>query len=282
MTLDFNAVRLSGLSDVDLRIGYASPSDLFILQGIDGMGPSDINVSISNTLNQGGVFQNKTNQLKQPVIRIGLNPDFSSGMTAADLRDILYGLLSNGTDDKVIMKLVKLNSSGTFVSEAARVEGWVSKFEEVPFSKDPQVQITLECIDPMWKAPAEVTATVSGTLPTITVTNQGKAAAGFYMKVTFNANLSSWQLTKGTKKMLWTYENGAGSLFSTWILEFSTVPGNRYARLDTGGGVIVNMLSDLSWDSDWLQLAPGVNSFTSSSSSITVNSFKYTPKYWGV
>src|SRR5689334_2316445 len=83
-----------GPTTVDLPVVGADPSGPFVLKGADGLGPPDIDVVIADMVQEGGVRQKKRASNRQIVALVGLNPDWSTGITPEDLRTVLYELLT--------------------------------------------------------------------------------------------------------------------------------------------------------------------------------------------
>jgi hypothetical protein len=270
----YTKIRLAGSTTVDLPIKGALPTDTFILKGVDGIGPPQIDVSIANTLYQGGVYQNRRPQNKQIVIRIGMNPDYSVGETPADIRSLLYSLLTGGYTDAGVLVMLMDDTD-----ELARIQGYISKFEIVPFSKDPEVQLTIDCVSAYFEAPLAVhpsLGAMSKSAPSFT--NDGTGPTGFEFSITFTGTLSYWALTGagGLKQMRFNYPFSSGD-----ILSFGTVDGNRYANV-VDGGVPASLLTWMTPESEWMQLYTGLNTFTTSSSSFNWGDISYKPRFWGV
>jgi len=286
--MKYTKIRLTGLESTDLVLQGASHDDLFICKGVDGLGPPEIDVSIAQMLDGGGYFQNKVPKNKQIIARIGLNPTWAVelGTTVSDLREMLYGMLTGGyTGDRVAVILMDVDPDTFDETEICRIYGYVSKFEIVPFSKDPQVQITIECLSPWYEALNPVfptLGTMSKTAPNIL--NVGNGPTGFKMKFTFaglgGGGIPTYEIETqgGLKHMLftppWNFVNGD-------YIEFSTVSGDRYATI-YHGAVAQNALAWLSSDSDWLQLYGGMNILSMSSNLFNWNNIEFVPRWWGV
>lgn len=279
--MEYTHVRISGLNSIDLAIQDAAYDDTFICKGIDGLGPAEIDISIS-----GEVFQNKVPRNKQIIVRIGLNPVWSSvGGSAADLRDTLYGMLTGGyTGDRIAVMLLNIDPvTHAVIDEPGRIYGYVSKFEIVPFSKDPQVQVTIDCLSPYFESLTQVNpnlATLNKTNPSIV--NPGTGPTGFYMKFTFaglGASLPSFTISTagGLKHMTFdpptNFNNGHS-------IEFHTQYGQRFCTLYQGSDI--NGLAWLTSDSEWLQLYGGNNVLTMSDNHFNWDGLNFFPKFWGV
>jgi hypothetical protein len=88
----------------------------------------------------GKKFHNLSLKKRQIVIRISLNPDFSTGKTYSDLRDDMYKAVSASRTG-----LVELRFNQGLASVAV-TSGFVTKFESPYFTADPEVQITIDPI----------------------------------------------------------------------------------------------------------------------------------------
>lgn len=245
----------------------------FILKSVDGLGPPDIDISISNSLYSGGFYQGRRPQLRKIVMRIGFQPDYSIGQTVADLRSQLYEWLTPKFGQPVRVSL--LNAAGsTIVYTSAHG----SKIESNPFSKDPEVILTLDCESPYFIS-SMVSVPSPGSLPktAFSITNPGDAPSGFYLQFTFTASASSIFLSDKMQSYFWlTYSFLAGD-----VVNVNLSPGQRDASL-VRGGVTTSMLPYQTQQSQWLQLFGGVNYFTMNHSNYNFTAILIYPKYWGV
>lgn len=266
----FTKIQLVGLSTVDLPIVGALPTDPYILASADGLGPPEVDVSIQNTLNAGGVYQGRRPQNREIVLRVGLNPDFGIGQTAADLRTTLYGMLTPGYVDNIIINVM---DGATIL---ALTTGYVKKLEVVPFNIEPEVQITIACVQQYLQAPYPLYVEPPvKSAPEIV--NVGTAPAGFFMELTFTSNITNWALVHATgAKMELTYAFLIGD-----ILTIDTRPGSRKILLKRGL-VTSNIIYALTPDSIWFLLHGGSNSFTTTSNAFNWGDVFYLPQYWGV
>ncbi len=222
--MKFNNIRLVGASDVDFPVVNADPVGPFILKSADGLGPPEVDVSIANTVQEGGVYQGRRPQNRQIVLRVGLQPEWDIGQTAEELRTILYGLLTPKYG-----KLVKaeLRQDNVIVAQA---EGHISKFEVSIFTKDPEVQITLDCIHPYLLASAIKyqlpTRTVVSGQTLLDIENEGTAPSGFWMGITFQAShTTTLTISDGDPSGEWMDISGTWAAGDTLTLD--TRPGSR-------------------------------------------------------
>ncbi len=268
--MDITKIRLIGLFTVDFPIVVALPSDPYILKGADGLGPPVVDVSIATSTVQGGTYQGRRPQNREIVLRVGLNPNYKLGQTAAGLRDTLYGMLTPAAADALPVKLMK---DDIVVAETT---GYVSNIVIVPFSKEPEVQITIPCIEPYFSSPNLVTL-VPTSKTGFVIPNNGTAPTGFEMEITFLPSGINWTLNGlGSEKMTFDYifQNGDK-------LKFNTNPGQRFIQV-TRNNVPINIIHTLTPDSVWLMLRGGNNAFTIFNPVFNWGFVSYKPKYWGL
>lgn len=272
--MQLTKIRLAGRSNIDLPFFGLRPSYPYILKAADGLGPPEIDVFLSK-----GFYQGRQPHDREIVIRVGLNPNYAVGQTAATMRNTLYGLLTPGGTDSIKVQL--MNGPQVVVQTV----GYVSKIEIVPFSKDPEVQITIECTTPYLLAPAATTLGLTdlGTPDaSFAVTYPGTVNTGLYVEVIFNTDLSasSWALFSGgnsTKpKMQINYDFKDGDK-----LMIDTREGQRSIKR-TRGVSTINLLYALSTDSVWAELHPGITTFWPSSSRFNWGKVIFTARYWGI
>jgi hypothetical protein len=275
----FTKIRLTGATVIDLPIVGGLPTDMFQLKKADGLGPPEMAVHMSDSLNAGSVFQLRRTQTREIVLQIGLNPDYYTGQTAESLRTTLYGLLTPGPTENILISIM----DGATV--LANTTGYAKIFEIVPFSREPMVQITFACTQPYFESPTESQATPTAEgVPTPdphkltpTIINTGTAPTGFKLAITFTQALTSWWIKDSAgRQMLCTYPFAIGHQ-----LEFRTTPGGRYITIRIPG--YVNGLYTLSSSSIWLMLHAGVNNFTTSSDAFDwYGNPRYYARYWGI
>lgn len=273
--IDYDMIRVMGDVNVDLSLRQVQPTDSYILREADGITAPEFNMQIANTLYQGGVFQNRQSINRQVVLSIRLNPNYGAGETVKSLRQNLYKMLSPRWMRPV---KVQLMLAGTVVAE---VEGHVSGMPMNPFVKDPEVQVTIDCLSASWFAPTPVNY-MPGTGDVISIEYEGSAPVGFAFSVTYHDNINGFQIVHADNALEKIHID---RLFTpNQILTVDTRPGTRSVTL-TSAGVTTSLLADYSIDSKWLELYEGVNNFMVSGAwggaGFTWNGVTYTPQWWG-
>jgi hypothetical protein len=215
------------------------------------------------------------------VIRISLNPDFETS-SYSQLRDDLYKMISSSRTGKIDLRF----KEGPYV--IAHVAGFITKFEAPHFTETPEVQLTVECDDPMLRSMNVVyipIATTPGTVATL-VDDISTAPHGFKFNVTFttiapdfiiqDAATPEWQfkVTPGTI--------GAATGFLVGDkLYFSSEYTDKYVYMIRGGATI-HLVDKVVHGSIWPIIFPGSNPFNSSPAGFTWDSVSHYPAYWGV
>lgn len=267
--MNFTKIRLQGLYTIDLPHFGLRSTNKFVLKSADGLGPPEIDNFLVN-----GIYNGRQAQDRQVIIRVGLAPNYAISETPSSLRTMLYGLLTSGPDDSILLQLM----NGPTVM--MQTKGYVSKVEPVIYTKDPEVQITIDCEGPYLKAPA-LTTLVPTTKDTFAVDSPfGTDTFGFYYELTFTANVTNW--------ILYTGGPGAGAkmeldyaFLSGDKLMVDTRKGQRSIKR-TRAGATTNLIYTLSSDSIWVELHPGTNNFWTSSTAFDWGKVVFTPQYWGV
>lgn len=269
--MKFTKIRLVGLHTIDLPLVGALPSDPYILKASDGLGPPEIDVMLAETRNEESVYQGSRTHGREPVIRIGLNPDHGVGQTASDLRSSMYGLLTPGPSGDIRLEVV----DGETV--VAQTHGHAKRLETVPFSETPEVQLTMACLESYLQDPNVLYLDPGGSQSAPEILNTGTAPTGFHMEVIFTANLSSWSLIDvNGQKMEFDYDFLSGDK-----LAIDTRGGHRGIWL-TRDDVTTSILYSLAPGSVWHRLHGGNNVFATSSSSFTWADVFFRPQYWGI
>lgn len=273
--MKFTKIQLVGSSQTfNLPLVGATRNDPYILKDASGLGPVEVDISIADRLFLGGVYQGRRPNSREVVMQIGLNPDYSTDQSPAELRDALYTLF--GTDFTDPMKIVILDES--VVDKSVYADGYIKKFEINPFSKEPAVQITFSCPDPFWIDP-ETTISTDLDLAAPSIVNPGSAPTGLYFEVDFTGTRNFFEVDLGSnQKFRVEYVN----FVSGDKLIVSTQPGERKIQL-VHSSVTSNIIGGLTSDSDWLQLKSGLNDFViPTPTNFTWDVISLQARYWGV
>lgn len=269
---------------IDLPLLGSGTPGPFVLKGAEGLGPTDVAVRIAQTIFEVGQFQGKNPTLRQAVIMIGLEPDWTIGQTPEQLREELYALLNPPFGYQLILEIMYKGVPQGWAS------GHISRLETATFTKDPAVQITMDFISPYFAAPSmvqyEPTQRMQGEIRAFDVDNPGTAPTGFRMGVILRANVGkTLHLYEGTPFARRITIEGinwvAGDRFVV-----DTRGGSRNVYRGAAGGSLVSVLNNMDMmNSTWLTLSHGVNPFMINTKTFDWDpsvKFQFHPAYLGV
>lgn len=262
--LEYSNIRLvNDLGTLELNLVDASPADPYQLRTVDGLGPPAVENAIV-----AGSYAGSEIQDRQVVVQLEFNPDWSLDQTVAQLRASLYSVL----EGEIRVELV-----GELNAVAAYTAGRVSKFEIVPFQKEPLAQITIDCVDDPFLVAPEPTLVTGLPQDMFDIPNEGSASTGLYFEVEFTGSAAGWTLTNSTTnqfiELTRTFNTGE-------VLKIDTREGSRGVYVDDG--TELDLIHVLTPESDWIQLRPGSNIFTVSSYSYDHVEASYTKRWWGI
>lgn len=283
--MKMNMLRFVGGSSVDFPILGADPSGPFVLKGAEGLGPTDITVRLTRTVLEKALYQGKSASPRQITVLVGLQPEWDNGQTPDDLRKILYRLLTPRYGQLVRAEIV--GSSGAVLGYA---QGQISKMEPSIFTKDPAVQIVLDCDYAYFLAPDTVIQTpaqrtVSG-VRAFDIINDGDAPAAFKMGVTLRSNVGTTLTLSDVDPRGQKFQVDGVNWVSGDRFHIDTRPGSRGVWRGAQGGALVSVLNNMNASvSEWLALHDGDNTLVLNATAFdwdaTVN-FQHQPAYWGV
>lgn len=282
--MKMNMLRFIGAQSVDFPLLGAEESGPFVLKSAEGLGPPEVTVRLARTVLEKAVYQGKSANLRQITILVGLQPNWDVGQTAEELRTTLYSLLTPRYGQMVRAEIVY---NGAVQGYA---QGHISKLEAAMFTKDPAVQITLDCdyayfLNPNTIVQEPVQSTVNG-IRAFEVVNDGTAPSGFVMGVILRANVgTTLYLSDGDPRGMKLQVDGinwiAGDRFVV-----DTRPGSRGVWRGPQGGALVSALNNLNGAvSEWVYLYGGNNQLQINTTAFDWDpayKFSHQPAYWGV
>jgi hypothetical protein len=262
--------------NVQFNLDSPNPVAEYVLESVSGLGPPPIDVIMADKVFEGGTFQGRRPQNREIVMLIGFRPLYTVGSrTVADLRRNLYGSLTPKGGYVPTFHILDLQAVLPTVSS----KGYIKNIEPNIFSKDPQVQITMQCDSPYFSH-AQFTHPTPGSLNglvTLPITNAGDAPTGFDISIKLLASTSSFVLTNTTANQLIRINY---AFLANDTLRINTINGERNVTV-TRGAVTTNLLNMMSLDSIWLQLVGGLNNIVPNQTTYQIVSLRYTSKMWG-
>jgi hypothetical protein len=266
-------------SSAFVALSFRDPTRLnpYNVKGITGLDADEIVPRFYGTPGT-TAFYNMMLGKRTVVARIELNPRYQLGETPSSLRDVLYKMIASSR--KGLIHLHFLNDA---VVEA-QISGIVRKVEVDHFTSTPEVQITIECTEPMLKAPDEVSLNVVGLDPSSTNIEDlvSTAPHGFKFAITFTADTPSF-LMEDPADPDWSFEVTPATGFDVGdVLYYSSEYNDKYLYIIRGGNTI-HLADVIVANSVWPVMFPGANEFTIADGvNMDWTSITYYPTFWGV
>ena len=212
-------------------------------------------------------------------MRFILNPNFKLDETVSDLRDAIYRIISASRTGKVTLNL---NASGTTVAKTA---GFITKFEASYFTDKPDLQLTIQCDDPLFRGIASIVYDdeLKQTNPQVIVDSLSTAPHGFSLIATFKAASPTFTIQSSATTPEWKFTVTPDVAFASGdVLYFSSDQANKYLYV-VRGAVTTYLMDKIMPTSVWPSLFPGSNTFTIPEiATLTLNKIEFYPAYWGV
>jgi len=217
---------------------------------------------------------------REIAMRVVMNPNYILNEQPSDLRDDLYRTIAASRTGTV---LLVLKSGATSV---AQIEGQIIKFEVPHFSKIPELQLTLKCEDPIFRAINDVvfehgSLGLGAAQPYELTDAISTSPHGLFMDLTLQTPGASFTIQDPPGD--WKFELAPqGGFFAGDRLRISSEYANRYVTLERSS-VVTHIANSLVVGSIWPIVFPGINSFNSNySGNIHWNEVSFRPAYWGV
>ena len=227
-----------------------------------------------------GRFYNMGMNAREIVLRVILNPRFGINETYSDVRDEIYRAISATRTGQVVLHF----NSGA--STVARIFGFITKFEVGYFNQLPEVQLTVKCDDPMFRALNPViykqADLAAGSQITI-ADSLSTSPHGFTMLVTYTDNFGNFTIQDKVSSPDWTFVvTPPGGFLAGDKLYFSSEFTNKYLYM-VRGGVTTRLMDRIQPQSIWPTIFPGANTFVLPAIGLfSITELKFYAAYWGV
>lgn len=227
----------------------------------------------------GDIFYNLTLESRELVILIGLNPNYKRNQSGSDLRDLLYKVMSYSRTGEVTLYFKNGNTV------VATLNGFATKIDTTLFEQNQEIELTIDCEDPVFRAPKETVLNVELFGSDISIDDPDSTAPhGFSFQLEFNTAAPDLEITD-PEDPSWMFKvTPSGGFLNGDVLYFSSEPTNRQLYL-VRSLTTIDLMSKVSLTSVWPIIFPGVNNFSLSplsSLAITWQTLSYRKAYWGV
>lgn len=218
---------------------------------------------------------------REIVLRVVLNPNYSINESFSEIRDDLYRTISSSRTG-----LINLLFTGGG-SALATISGYITKFEVPYFSKVPEIQITIQCPDPMLRGYSPVKYTqgeINSQNPLIVPDSSSTAPHGFSFSVEFLSAKTDFLIKDDDAFPEWSFRvipSGGFSVGDTLFM--SSEYGDKKLYIKNNIGQITSLMDRIEPGSLWPIIFPGTNEFyIQDIGSLDWLNLSYYPAYWGI
>jgi hypothetical protein len=233
-----------------MNLGPEINTDLVQIRKIDGLDPVKASITTSKFGSKDGSFLTGKNlDDRNIVLTLGLNPDWV---------DWDYSKLRNLVNQYFMTKSIVRLVFDTDEYPEVEITGHVETCVQNPFTKDPEIQVSIICPDPLFVASGVTTILQNPNTETpLNIDYPGTVAAGFKLDILYVSGSNPTQVVIHDSAGAMTI-NDAPVISPTSYLEVYSVPGARYIKKNGTGANIFNKMAD---GSIWPMLYPGENQF---------------------
>lgn len=259
-----------------LTLSLQDISNGLVVEDIDGLDPvRAVIVSSSFAQMDGEQYQASRREKRNMVIKLKYEP-IPGVHTVKGLRNELYKFF-----------MPKSNVSLRFYMVGAPpvdISGRVEDFDSPLFAREPKATITVLAHDPDFVelTPIVVAGSTTDLSTEFLIDYEGTVETGIKFQLNVNRTLDEFVIhhrpAAGSNRML----QFSAPLLAADVLDISTVPGSKSARL-TRAGSTSSLLYGISPQSNWIELFPGENYLRVFAEGAAVPfTIEYTNKYGGL
>ena len=234
-----------------VSFGVFERSGGYFIKNAEGLGPVQASIVTSpyGTLD-GAQYHSSRREMRNLVFTVGYRPDYGT-TTIESLRRALYLCAY----PKAAVRVEFEYADG----KKYWIDGVVESVEPVIFSEDPEVSISILCMEPDFRSSLETTVSFEPNTNQ-TVSYSGDTPVGVLLKATQDEAYSSILMTFKNTTPFGTMESLALNPITQLndVLELSTVDRNK-GVWNTRAGVKTSLLYSLQTGGTWIKLYPGNN-----------------------
>lgn len=224
----------------------------FHVRNVDGLGMPEINVNLAPAVdNRMASYNGSRSQNRQIVITATMYADYANNKSVGDLRDSIYRL---AMPEATVGEYIRVDLMAPDGSIYLNTWGYISKIESPQFSKEPLMQITIECIPVHLRGHTAQVA--SSDNYTINLNNVGTAPTSVDMRIRVNS---------ASKPVVFAIRRGDETIFRLQtstpfqagdVIHVNTAPDVRTVYLNRGTSA-TSLLRYVDPVSVWFEVPPG-------------------------
>ena len=270
-----NSVLVTGAYGDSIELMLWDESNGYIVKEIEGLGPVDANiVSTDYASFDGSQFQSARRSPRNIIFKIGFatkHPTFS----AEELRRRLSNIFRTKSQVSMLFRSDK----------KYLINGYVETNEPSIFSKDPQTNISIICLDPDFLSENPIVSSIDWSAPAISkkyINYQGTEPTGMEFSLIIS-NLTGANVTVSKSHVYLGNQSMSFMGFPYTVAGYFTANTNIGHRAVYYSGD--SILYALQTGSQWIQLYPGRNNFSVNGTFTgqdVVMSYSYNERYGSI
>lgn len=256
-----------------LPLEAVDPNDTVVIKSITGLDPADVTIFKGDFSRDGGYYQGRRSSGRNPVMNLKLNPDWANNIMVSDIREEMYGILYEPSEDSDGLRMVLKDHA----KPDRYLIGYTERSPADLFAKETDMQASLLCTDPFLKSVSTTAgADVAGWSQTV-IPYDGSAKNGALFEFEVKTATAVMNLEVGLQKMTLN-----GNFLVGQTISINTEAGTRWIRQNGS-----DIMSALSAASVWARLRRGDNTVKSYGSvagdgKVVLKNWTYRAAWWGV
>lgn len=284
--MKITTIELYSAGNVSATLSLNDPSNAspYIVKALIGLDADEITPRYDGSSTGLVKNYNLTLERREIVMRLVLNPNYAGAQSYSSLRDQIYKVIASSRTG--VLELRFKDGATT----KATISGFVTKLEAPHTSEIPEIQITMECAEPMLENPTVTNVTTAGLTSPFTITDSVSTAPhGLEMGITFTNVVTAEFKIGNSSAFDWKFGVLLGDILNNSTVGFQIGDQlhinsryNKRAIYIIRGGQTIHVADRIVANSSWPVLFPGANPMYITPTTWTWNYLRYYHAYWGV
>lgn len=270
-------VVLETSTPMTLDIESVDPDEILVLESISGLDPAKMTLFTGDFAGDGGYYQGRRINKRNPVFNFRINPDYINDIDASQIRKMLYTMFldPSAASDSVQVRLVDDKEVDRYFI------CYAEDFQADIFAAKPKAQVSTICVDPWIKSVAQVSVNDATGFVSTPFAYEGTADAGIEVTLKVKTATPTINVKVNTQTMTLTIPGG-GNYAVNDIIYINTNTGSRAIKRNG-----VDVMAHLSAASTWLKLnQPAItlanDGGVAGDGKVGITNYTYRANWWGI
>lgn len=267
-------VVLETSTPMTLDIESVDPDEILILESISGLDPAKVTLFTGAYAGNGGYYQGRRINQRNPVFNFRINPDYVNDVDASQIRAMLYKMFYDpqADTDGVQVRLVDDKEEDRYFI------CYTEDFQADIFAQKPKAQVSTLCVDPMIKSVNAVTASDAAGLVSVPIAYDGTSDTGIELTIKVKTATATIHIVNGTQTMTLTQ---ATNFAVNDIIYINTNDNAR--RITKNGTDIMALLQGTTWITlTQATTTLKVDGGATGDGKVGITQYTYRANWWGI